>query len=350
MIGSVKDIRNFGTSGMYSQQIIWFALGLIWLGVFIFVDYRFMSKFYVPIYVFNIILLVAVLVQGSLAGDTVSRWLHIVGPVRIQPSEFTKLFMIIYLSKFIDNKRDSINNVFVLAIYLISVMVPVILIYRQPSLSASLVVAFISFAILFVGNISYKYVVSSFLLAALVLGFLTFDFRHNDHLITERVLLPHMVSRIDMAFNPIEGSPGLYQQERSIRAIGSGQLLGKGLYQKDGVLPEAHNDFIFSVIGEELGFVGAIAVMGTLLLLVLGCFWVAHRSTDLQGKLIATGVGSMLAFQTFVNIGVAIGMLPNTGISLPFISYGGSSMWVSMMSVGLVINVGMYKHKSIFEG
>ena len=145
-----------------------------------------------------------------------------------------------------------------------------------------------------------------------------------------------------------------YQTEKAINAIGAGQLHGKGLYQGTlnqlSYLPEPHNDFIFSVIGEEFGFIGCVIVLLLLLFIIFRCILIAVSIRDLFSQLIVVGVAGMIAFQTFVNVGVATGIMPNTGMSLPFVSYGGSSMWTNMAAIGLVLNIGMKRSKSLFEG
>ena len=160
-------------------------------------------------------------------------------------------------------------------------------------------------------------------------------------------------SSILSAINPNWNDPLYYQTKNSIWAIGSGGLNGKGLYQGTinqlSYLPESHNDFIFSVIGEEFGFIGCIAVLAIMLLIILRCIFIANRAYDNIGKYIVSGIAGMFAFQVFVNVGVATGLLPNTGMPFPFLSYGGSSIWMNMTAIGLVLNVGMRKPKSIFE-
>jgi len=157
-----------------------------------------------------------------------------------------------------------------------------------------------------------------------------------------------------LAFNP-EFDPDAYRQiQNSIHAIGSGILTGKGLYggpvNQAGYIYASYNDFVFSVIGEEFGFAGCMSVILVMFFIVTKCILIAWKSPDLCGKLIASGAACMLFFQAFVNVGVATDIMPNTGMPFPFVSYGGSSMWVNMTIVGLVLNVKMSKSKSIFEG
>ncbi len=356
LIGSATQVNLKGITGDFRGQLMWFFSGIVLLFLAAFVDYHFIAKFYIIIYSINILLLLVVLVLGTQTstGATVSRWLDL-GPLGgIQPSEFAKVFMIIFLAKFLEEKEDTLNNfgnfVFVMAL----VLIPFYLVWEQPSLSASLVILTVSAAILFVGKLSYKYILSVLGIVLPTAFFIVQDALRTPHLFVDKLLKPYQIERIVNTFLSDPTSDGYFQTMRSIHAIGSGQLNGKGLYQ--GVLnqmnyvPMSHNDFIFSVLGEEFGFVGCIALLAALLVIIFLCFWIAYNAVDLVGKLIATGVGCMFAFQVFVNVGVATGLLFNTGMPLPFVSYGGSSMWTSMIAVGLVINVKMTKNKSVFEG
>lgn len=358
VIGSATHITANGPSREYTYQQIWFATGLILMLLSAFIDYHFIARFYIPLYLLNISLLVLVLILGR-NEEGVSRWIRI-GGATIQPSEFAKIFMIIYLAKFIDKKNESVNNVLVLLFLLFTCAVPTILIMIQPSLSASLVLPVLTIAILFVGGLSYKYFIGAAVVFGPLLGLLYFDLsRDNPWLLQHIYKIPFMRSywiedRIIPLLNPDPTSTTLEQTQQSISAIGSGQLYGKGLYNGTinqlSYLPANHNDFIFSVIGEELGFAGCVAVLCIMFIIILKCTIIAQKATDTLGRLIASGVAVLLAFQTFVNVGVATGIMPNTGIPFPFVSSGGSAMWITMIAVGLAINVGMTKPKSIFEG
>jgi len=220
----------------------------------------------------------------------------------------------------------------------------------MPSLSAAFVVGTLSLGILFAGKLSYKYIVPVLAFTVPLAIVALVDLSRETPIIVTRLLKDYQIERIMLWLSPDVSDPKYFQTMQSIRAIGSGLIDGKGLSKGDTVVPYAHNDFIFAVIGEELGFIGCIAVLAAFLLIALKCLFIAYKAVDVNGRLIASGVGILLAFQTFVHVGVATGMLPNTGTPLPFVSYGGSSMWVSMVSVGLCINVGMTKPKSFFEG
>ncbi len=347
IVGSASRINLYGSSAEFKSQILWFTTGFILMFATAFIDYRTLCKFYIPIYILNIVLLVLVLLIGS--GNSVNRWLF-----GIQPSEFSKIFMIIYLSKYIDKNREKINNINVLLLFLAATLLPTLLIKMQPSLSASLVTLAIMATLLFVGNIKYKYILILLIITIPIFVIVLIDVLRDEPIILSKFLNSYQLGRITSAIRPDWSDPLYYQTKNSIWAIGSGQLKGKGLYNGTinqlSYLPESHNDFIFSVIGEELGFIGCIFVLAAMLVIILRCIIVAGRASDNLGTLIASGVAGMIAFQVFVNVGVATGLLPNTGMPFPFVSYGGSSMWANMIAIGLVINVGMRKPKSMFEG
>jgi rod shape determining protein RodA len=328
------------------MQQVWFAVGFVFMLVAAFVDYHYIASFYIPIYALNILLLVLVFVLDTDPNPLApSRWINFerIGiPVGIQPSEFCKIFMIIFLAKFIDKKNESINNVSVLLLIILSAALPVLLVYLQPSLTVSICIAAMSAIIIFAGNVSYKYVLVVSALAVLFVLFILYDMQRESPFIADKILQGYQEGRFTV------GEQTLLSQE----SIGSGQLYGKGLYKGRGIidLPLSENDFIFAVVGEEFGFMGCVTVLGVMLLIILKCLLIAQHAADLMGKLIASGVAGLLAVQIFINTGVATGLLPNTGITFPFLSAGGSALWVNMMNIGLVLNVGMSKQKSIFEG
>ena len=350
-IGSATRININGPEGAYRSQMIWFATGMVLLLIISFVDYHTICRFFVPIYIFNIIVLILVLLIGDGDEIGVRRWLF-----GLQPSEFAKIFMIIFLSKFIDKNQKKVNNIGILLLVCLLTAVPFMLIKKQPSLSASLVLIAILGVELFAGRISYKYILIVLLVALSLAIVIYVDLLRENHPLLKGVL--HMedyqISRLTDFLSKDYSSSTYYQTKHSIWAIGSGQLRGKGLYNGTvnqlSYLPESHNDFVFAVIGEEFGFLGCLAVILIMLCIITKCLIIAAKATDNLGRLIAVGVGGMFAFQTFVNIGVVTGLLPNTGMTFPFLSYGGSSIWTNMLAVGLVLNVGMCKPKSMFEG
>ena len=360
MIGSATRINLFGESVQFNRQLVFMLMGFVMLFAAAFIDYHFIAKFYIPIYLLCVGLLIGTLAYGIMLTpeSDVRRWIFLGTPDNnlggIQPSEFAKVFMIIFLAKVIDKFGDNINKFSILSMLAVSVAIPVVFIVLQPSLSVAVLILLICSAVLFVGNVGGKHMFIGLAAVTPILLFLAYDFGREQPLIIDRILLPYQIIRIETLLNPeVADADATFQIERSVAAIGSGQLLGKGLYQgtitQAARLPHAETDFIISVIGEELGFVGLMAVL-TIMLFVIGkCMYVAITAPDMLGRLIASGVGMMLAFQSFINVGVVTEILPNTGVPFPFVSYGGSSLWTSMIAVGLVINVQMSKSKSIFE-
>jgi len=351
-IGSATHINLGEDPSTFYKQMAWFAIGIILMLAASTMDYVFFSQYYVLFYVLNLLMLLAVLVLGkNIKGAT--RWIAI-GPISLQPSEFAKIIMIVCLAKFIDKKKYEINRLPMLLFICASVLVPVALIQKQPSLSASLVLLAILFIELFVAKLDKDIIKRVLLVIIPLLLFILWDVGRENPLIFDKILKPHQFSRILAFVDPSSNLDQYYQTEKAINAIGSGQLYGKGLFQGTlnqlSYLPEPHNDFIFSVIGEEFGFIGCIVVLLLLLFIVFRCILIAISTRDLFSQLIVTGVAGMIAFQTFVNVGVATGIMPNTGMSLPFVSYGGSSMWTNMAAIGLVLNIGMKRSKSILEG
>ena len=355
VVGSATQVHLGADPAEFDKQKLWVATGLFLMFVAAFIDYRFIAKFYIILYVLNIGLLLAVRFFGDEMQSGVTRAVTIAG-FSIQPSEFAKIFMLIFLVKLVDKLQNKLNNIFVLIGIGFSIIIPVFLVMQMPSLSASLVILCVSLVTLFIGGLSFKYIFSAIAVILPSAYLFTRDILSEERPFTTKlielgILKSYQVeTRILPYFNPdLASAADRYQVEQSVRAIGSGQLSGKGLFQGTmtslSYVPSNHNDFIFSVIGEEFGYIGCICVLAVLFVIIVKCLYIAFRAKTLMGKLIASGVAFMLSFQTFVNVGVSIGMLPNTGMVLPFISYGGSSMWVNMIAIGLVINVSMVQPK-----
>jgi len=344
---------NLGESSTFvTKQMAFFFIGLVLMLIAANVDYEYFSQFYVPIYLFNILLLVLVLLLGSGAKGAV-RWIAI-GSLTIQPSEFAKVMMLFCLAKLLSLKQKHINNLLFLMLLCILVLIPIVLIQRQPALSASLVIISIFCIQLFTAGISYKLIRNVLIVVVPLVAFVLLDVSQETPLIMDKLLAPHQFNRILSFVDPTRDASLYYQTEKSISAIGSGQLSGQGLFNGTlnqlSYLPEPHNDFIFSVIGEEFGFIGCIFTLGVLLFIIFRCIVIGISARDTFSQYIIVGIVGMLAFQTFINAGVALGIVPNTGMSLPFVSYGGSSMWTNMVAIGLVLNIRKKETKSIFEG
>ena len=335
--------------GMVIKQMMGIALGLAMALVISLIPYQKLFAYSWGIYGGCIAILLAVLVFGrNVNGAT--RWIEIAG-IQFQPSEFVKHGLIVFGAWFLDKNVESLNSVKTLALIAAVFAVPVVLILEEPNLSTTLVIMFVLACMIFVAGLSYRWILGALAVVTPVFGLLIYLARFTDVLTRVPFLRGYQVTRVLAWLNPDEYASTGYQQANSIMAIGSGMLHGKGLNNntlasvKNGnFLAEAQTDFIFAVIGEELGFIGCMVVIGLFAVLVFECLWTGHRAKDLPGKLIGCGVAALLSFQTFTNIAVATGIFPNTGIPLPFISYGVSSLVSMYIGLGVLLNVGLQRN------
>jgi len=346
VIGSATKVHVGGSLTQIKKQIIFFIIGFILMTVAALIDYHIIAKFHIPLYIINIILLGIVLISGHEAGGA-ARWIDL-GFMTLQPSELAKIIMIICLAAIISKYQDKINKPHVLLLIILYTLVPFIMISTQPDLSTSIVILVTLAIQLFIGKIDYKYILGTILVGIpLFLAF--FIYIQNPN---QKILKSYQRDRIMEKLYGDENSEGGMQTKQSVHAIASGGLHGKGLYEGTvsqlNYLPEPETDFIFAVIGEELGFVGSMTVIGLFILLIGRGFWIARGAPDLLGKLIVSTYITILAFQIFLNIGVVTDLLPNTGIPLPFISSGGSSLIANMIGIGLVLNVGIREEDTMF--
>jgi len=339
---------------LWTLQRVHVITGVFVMILFACIDYRFIGRFYLIIYGLTMVLLIALAIIGPDETNT-ARWLPIpipgfASPFSLQPSEFAKIFMIIFLAKFLEVKKDDFNRVLWLGLVLLSIGVPVALIAMQPSLSASLVILFASLAVLFAAGLKFRYIVIGVLIVSAAFAFLWLEFQRDEPLILYRVLRDYQVDRVRTILYPDGNPDGAWQAGLSVRAIAAGGLTGRGFMNNQIYIAVAHNDFIFAVIAEQFGFAGVAVLLGATLFIIVKCILIALRAVDLQGRLIAAGVAGMMLFETFVHVGVGAGFLPTTGMPFPFVSYGGSMIWVHMMAIGMVINVGLNRdHEELDE-
>jgi rod shape determining protein RodA len=337
----------------WARQRVFIITGAFLMVAFSLIDYHFITRFYLYIYGFMLVLLVIVLVIGADDATGTARWIWIpiplVGWTSMQPSEFSKIFMIISLSAFLGEYKEKFNRPLWLLFVLAAIMLPVFLVIRQPSLSAAMVILSIALVVLYVGGLYYRTILL-FLGLAAPLGLATwFDMQRDEPLFLTRLLGGFQWDRIQTFMNPVIGSDAFRQTQGSLYAIASGGLTGRGFMQNPYVIL-GHNDFIFSVVAAQFGFVGAAGLLVFVAFIIIRCIMIALRAPDTTGRLIAAGVAGMLIVETFFHVGVATNLLPNTGMPFPFLSYGGSMIWVHMMAIGIVLNVGLpRKPKSIFD-
>lgn len=356
VIGSASDPAD----GNQRKQIIGLILGLIVMVAATIVSYKFIFKFYWIIFAVNAFLLLGVTFFGANHMGA-KRWVE-VGGIQIQPSEATKVLMVIFLAAYIQKNLDNINTLrFLLSIAILAAF-PLLLIYKQPDLSTTIVI-FISFClIIFLSGLSYKIIVGIITVCIPVVAVLVYLIvtLPPDHNIIKKYQYNRIVGFYKEDKEGEERDPEkerlMYQQENSVLAIGSGGLNGKGLNNntitsvKNGnFLSEPHTDFIFTIVGEELGFIGCVSILLLILLIVFECVYVGGHASDLQGKLFAYGFGCLIAVQTIVNVSVVTMLIPNTGLTLPFVSYGLSSLISLYSGVGIILNIGMQRSKNIYE-
>jgi rod shape determining protein RodA len=331
-ISSATHITSGGSASSLKVQIIAFILGIIGILMILLIDYKSFGDNYVLIYGTNIFLLVLVLVVGFSTKGT-KGWIDF-GPVNFQPSEIVKLGYILTFAKYLEKKKDNLDRLIDVVPAIMHLGIIVALILLQPDFGTALVFIFITIFMLYAAGINHKIVAGAFGAFLVSLP------------VMWKLLKPYQKDRILTFFNPELDPMGAgYHVIQSETAIGSGKFLGKGLFHGTqnnlGFIPERHTDFIFSVIGEELGLIGAVLVLALFMWLLLRCIHIAKVSKDDYGMLICVGITAMFLFHILENIGMTIGLMPVTGIPLPFISYGGSSLLTNMAAVGLVLNVGM---------
>lgn len=336
-------------SSVQGKQIYGFIGGFILMVFISLIDYTFILKFAWPIYAFMIFLLGLVQLIGSNSNGS-TRWISIAG-IKFQPSEIAKIFIILFFAYFLSKYREKLNTFKVLALSGVLVAVPLLLIVIQPDLSTTIMTAIIFVTLLFIAGLSYKIILTVLgIVVPVVTIVLIYIVQHADAIIESDSSLKYQVERIMSWLDPtnVKYSSKAIQQQNSIMAIGSGQLWGKGLnnsqatsMKNSNYILEPQTDFIFSVAGEELGFVGAIIIIGLLILICIECILIARKSKEFSGRLIASGMAALVAFQSIINLSVAIGFLPNTGIPLPFVSYGLTSLVSLYIGIGIVLNVGL---------
>ncbi len=344
---SVIGILLIGSAApaLQGRQIIGLILGLACMIVLSLVNYSFVLVFYRIMYIVNIGLLLMVRFFGE-ASHNAQRWVVIAG-IQFQPSELCKIILILFFAQYIMEHEEDLNTPKTILKILALFAVPAFLVLAQPDLSTTIVILLIFCCIMFIAGLSYKIIAGVLAVSVPVGGillFLTVKFGAT-------FLKDYQYDRIMAWINPEEylQKEG-WQQNNSLIAIGSGQLTGKGLNNnvigsvKNGnFIPEPQTDFIFSIAGEELGFVGCFVIIALLTLIVISCLIMARQAKDLAGKIICTGMASLIAFQSFINIGVATGLMPNTGLPLPFVSYGLTSLVTLFIGMGIVLNVGLQR-------
>ena len=331
------DLRN--------KQLVGLILGLIVMVVLSLMDYSWILNFQWIMYGVNIVMLLGVRLFGSNAGGA-TRWLQI-GGFRFQPTELSKIIIILFFAKFFMDHEEDLNTLKVLAEAAVLLAIPLVLIYAQPDMKNTIMVTLVFCILLYMAGLRYRIIGGAILIAIpLIIIFLSIVVQPDQKLIQD-----YQRKRIMSFLYPEneEYSENIEQQNNSKTAIASGELVGKKLTGDDSTssvnegnfVAENQTDFIFAVAGEEYGFIGCTVVVCLLMAIALECIRMSLRAKDMAGRILCCGIGSIVALQSFLNICVATGLAPNTGTPLPFVSYGLTSLVSLYIGMGLVLNVGL---------
>ena len=326
------DTKNNDPTYYFVRQGVFAVMGVAAMLFISKINYQRFRGFAKPLLYVSIVLLILVLIPGiGLTRNNATRWLGVGELLTFQPSEIAKVAIILYFSDSISKKKDKMRTTrYGVAPYLLWLVVVGGLVALEPHLSGAILIMGTGAVLMLVGGINWSWVIGAVGAVAGGLYVILFVIGYNT-------------SRITYWLNPWEDAQGKgYQLSQSLITIGSGGLWGVGLgksRQKFLYLPEEHNDFIFAIICEELGLIGATVIMLLFAALVLRGYWIALHARDRFGALLVVGVTTLIAMQTFLNIGVVTGLLPTTGISLPFFSYGGTALSIQLAEMGIVLSV-----------
>ena len=338
LVGSARD-------DLRSKQMIGVIMGLIFMVILSLIDYSWISTVQWIMYGANIALLLIVRLFGDSANGA-ARWIDF-GFIRFQPTELSKIIIILFFARFFMDHEEDLNTPKTLAKSVLLLAVPLLLIYEQPDLKNTLMMLAVFCILIYIAGLSYKVIGGTFLiLIPLIIIFLFIVVQPDQKLIKD-----YQRDRIMSFLYPEndEYSDDIQQQNNSKTAIASGELIGKKLSGNDEVtsvnegnfVSENQTDFIFAVAGEEYGFLGCCTIILLLLAISIECIRMGLRAKDLSGKIICCGMASIVSLQSFLNICVATGIAPNTGTPLPFVSYGLTSLVSLYLGMGLVLNVGL---------
>lgn len=326
---------------MRSQKIAT-VIGFLGLFVLAIIDYRHWKYLYKLIYIGSCALLIATLVfgRGPTSDSSIKSWL-IIGGFGFQPSEFVKIAFIICLASFLEEVHDDLNKPLVLIKTLAFAFFPIALILKQPDAGTAMVYMFITIVMLFLAGIHWKYIVLAAIVALISAPIIWFS------------LQDYQKNRFYDFLNPEQASTGTaWQYIQGRIAIGSGQIFGKGLFKgtqaQFGFIPERQNDFIFPVLSEELGFVGGASLLLIYLFILFRMYKISKESVDYYGSFMVIGISAMFLFHIWENIGMTLGLMPITGIPLPFFSSGGTFQLTNLAMIGLILSVSAHKNMKYF--
>jgi cell division protein FtsW len=328
-----SSINEDGTPYRYLiRELIWVGSGgiLMWLGAAI--DYHFYQKFGWALLVVSVMMLILVLTPLGIERNNAQRWIG-VGELTIMPGEVAKICAILFVAWFLSKKEDVILS-FTGGILPLFVIMGVYagLIMKQPNLSTAIIICLIILGMMFIAGMKWRYLFGLGFIGAAGAAFLIFSDETGYR-------MERFVSFLDPFADPLDTG---YQVVQSLMALGSGGLFGLGLgksIQKNLYLPEPQNDFILAIIGEELGYLGILTLMICFMVLIYRGILTAIKAPDRFGMLVASGITIMLGVQVLLNVAVVSSSMPPTGVTLPFISYGGNAMWLFMGSMGILLNI-----------
>lgn len=334
--------QSDGLNAILIKQIVGIIIGYLLIFVVIVVDYHIICNLSWPLYIGTILILAYTLLFGSNING-VKRWFMIFG-IPIQPSEITKVVLIVFIAYLCGCFKDKLDKLYVLLILTILVALPTILILLEPHLSSSLSLLFIFCILVYSSGLSYKLIGK--VLAVIIPIILIIFIGITQFNLSLPFVEQYQIERIESYFSndDSENTDGAYQQNQSLTAIASGGLTGKLITENPSErnysnIYAKESDFVFSIVGEEFGFIGSFVIIFLYSILIFRCLIISTHISDYTGKLICIGVSTLIMFQFFVNVGVATRLLPNTGLPLPFISNGLTSLISSMIAIGLVLNI-----------
>ncbi|MBO8176231.1 FtsW/RodA/SpoVE family cell cycle protein [Aeribacillus pallidus] len=362
---SCLAIYSAQTTGQYGdnflmKQIVWYIVGSCIIIVVMRFDPEQLYRLSWYAYGFGIFLLALLMIAPSSIAPVkngAKSWFIVPGLGSLQPSEFVKVFLILALARTVVRHYEKFTEKTIQTDFWLLIKIglvtsgPLLLVMMQPDLGTSLVLLSIMLGIIFVSGITWRILLPLFGVFTSVVGVIFYlVLWHPDILEKYLNVKPYQFGRIYSWLDPYNyQSTSGYQLIRSLLAIGSGETIGKGYNNREVYLPESHTDFIFSVIGEEFGFIGASIVVGLFFMLIYFVTKVGLESVNPYESYICSGVIAMITFHVFQNIGMSIGLLPITGIPLPFISYGGSSLMGNMLAMGLIFSVQYHNKRYMFS-
>ena len=377
-IYSATSVADVDANSFFVRQIMWAILGILIMIMVSIIPLRMINRFSYWFYGFTLFTLVLVYLVGKV-GQGAERWL-VIGPLHIQPSEFAKLATVLAVSKFLSDQYADINKIKYFFISVGLILVPFILIAKQPDLGTSLVFLALVIPVLFWAGLNWfsifiiltpvltiilSFNFISFLILMLTITIILILSGKKPIILVAVFLLnifvgiitpylwnqlrPYQQQRILTFINPEQDPKGAgYQIIQSQVAIGSGGLWGKGYMNGTQThlrfLPAQHTDFIFSVIGEEFGFVGVSAILLLFMLLIIRLIAIAGAIRQSFESMVVIGIATIILFHVMINIGMTIGMAPVTGLPLPFLSYGGSSLMANLIMMGIILNISRTKY------